>query len=67
MTDDQSVHVRPWYRQFWPWLLIAIPAAGIVMATITTVVALRVADVDVRKAEEPPLDKSSWRLRGDAQ
>jgi hypothetical protein len=67
MSDDRPVHVRPWYRQFWPWLLIAIPAAGIVMATITTIVALRTADVDVRKAAEPPLDKTSWRQRGDAR
>ena len=34
-------HVRPWYRQFWPWFLIAIPLAGVVMATITATFAYR--------------------------
>jgi hypothetical protein len=60
MSTQEAVHGRPWYRHLWPWILIAIPLAGVVMASITTVVALRVADVDVRAAEQRPLDKSSW-------
>ena len=58
--NDRAPHFRPWYRQFWPWLLIAIPLAGVVMATITATYAWRGADVEVRTPAAPPLDKTSW-------
>jgi len=61
MSGEHSPHTTPWYRQVWPWILIAIPVAGVIMATITTIVALRTADVDVRTEERPPLDKTSWQ------
>ncbi len=51
---------RPWYRQFWPWLLIAIPLAGVVMASITATFALSDPDPDVRSAVVVPLDKTNW-------
>jgi hypothetical protein len=38
-----------------------------IMATITGVVALRNADVDVRIESSPPLDKTSWRQDGTPQ
>jgi len=66
MSTKESDHVRPWYRQFWPWFLIAIPLAGIIMASITATVAIRNADMDVRVQATPPLDKTSWRNDGDA-
>ena len=53
-------HERPWYRQFWPWLLIVIPLAGVVMASITATYAWRYADVEVRQPAAPPLDKTNW-------
>jgi hypothetical protein len=53
-------HVKPWYRQFWPWFLIAIPLAGVLTASITAAYAYRDADVEVRKANVAPLDKTSW-------
>lgn len=31
----------PWYRQFWPWFLIAIPAMSVVGGITTAVLALR--------------------------
>ena len=30
----------PWYRQLWPWILIAIPAAAVVASAITLWLAL---------------------------
>lgn len=55
---------RPWYRQFWPWFLIAIPLAGMVMASITASYAVRYADVEVRAQQvPPPLNKTSWEKR----
>ncbi|ANQ84514.1 hypothetical protein dqs_1467 [Azoarcus olearius] len=31
----------PWYRQGWPWFLIAIPATAIVAGVITLILAIR--------------------------
>jgi hypothetical protein len=59
-TPRARPHVKPWYRQFWPWFLIAIPFAGVVTASITGVYAFRHADVEVHRAEVAPLDKTSW-------
>jgi len=60
MSRDQNAHERPWFRQFWPWFLIAIPLAGIIMASVTATFAIRNADVDVRAQSAPPLSKTSW-------
>lgn len=38
----------PWYRQFWPWFLIALPAISVVFSVATLVVAVRNADSLVR-------------------
>lgn len=35
---------RPWYRQFWPWFLIALPACVVVAALWTAYIASRHAD-----------------------
>jgi hypothetical protein len=37
--DDQ-----PWYRQFWPWFLIALPGSVVVAALYTVSIAMRHAD-----------------------
>ena len=39
-----STDVRPWYREPWPWFLMAVPAATIVAGVITLVIAARGAD-----------------------
>jgi hypothetical protein len=36
--------VLPWYRQFWPWFLIALPGTVVVAALSTLVIANRYAD-----------------------
>jgi hypothetical protein len=53
----------PWYRQFWPWFLIAIPATGVVMAVIMVATAIAMRDVEVTRTDEPVLDKTSWQSR----
>ncbi len=30
---------KPWYKQFWPWMLIALPASAVVAGIITIVIA----------------------------
>jgi hypothetical protein len=39
-----SLQARPWYREPWPWVLLAIPVATIVAGAITMLIALRGAD-----------------------
>ena len=61
--SEPTAHARSWYRQFWPWFLIAIPLAGVVTASITATYAFTHADAEVRKANVAPLDKTSWESR----
>ncbi len=41
MTIQQQKDVQPWYRQFWPWFLIALPATAVVASLWTVSVAIR--------------------------
>jgi hypothetical protein len=56
---------NPWYRQFWPWFLIAIPLLGMVLSTITAVIAISGADEEVRDTEMP-MSKTSWTRESSA-
>lgn len=33
--------VPPWYRQFWPWFLISLPATAVIACMITIVIAFQ--------------------------
>ena len=35
---------RPWYRQFWPWFLICLPASAVVASVYTLTLAVRTTD-----------------------
>ena len=37
----EQTDTTPWYRQFWPWFILAILSWGVVSATITLSVALK--------------------------
>jgi len=43
-----SVPAQPWYRQFWPWFLIAVLGLSVVASFAMLVVAVRHADSLVR-------------------
>ncbi|WP_425348331.1 FixH family protein, partial [Vibrio splendidus] len=30
--------VKPWYKQFWPWFLIALPATVVIWTIMTVIV-----------------------------
>lgn len=34
----------PWYRQFWPWLLIALPASAVIASIATVIIAVNNPD-----------------------
>lgn len=38
---QQENDIRPWYRQFWPWFLIALPLSAVLASLWTISVAVR--------------------------
>lgn len=43
MKQDDTQH-RPWYREPWPWVAIAIPGAAVIMGVTTLILALNNPD-----------------------
>ena len=43
-TPESLRPARPWYRQFWPWFLIALPASAVIGGLITIFVAVENRD-----------------------
>jgi len=41
---QREYSVTPWYRQFWPWFLIALPGCAVVASITTVFVAFNKAD-----------------------
>lgn len=39
---------KPWYRQFWPWFIMALPASSVVAGISTVVIAVKNQDALVR-------------------
>ena len=42
----------PWYRQFWPWFIIALPAAAVIAGFVTLWLAISRPDYLVVDEEE---------------
>ena len=49
MTDRDA---KPWYRQFWPWFIIALPASAVVASLYTVSLAVRTTDSLVVDSED---------------
>lgn len=43
-TISTSSQVIPWYRQFWPWFIIALPTVAVIASIATVVIAFTKAD-----------------------
>ncbi|MGS2723874.1 FixH family protein [Porticoccus sp. GXU_MW_L64] len=41
---QKTIDSKPWYQQFWPWLIIGLPAIVVVAAILTVRLALHSAD-----------------------
>lgn len=48
--SDQDI--KPWYRQFWPWFLIALPASAVIASLYTVSLAIRTTDSLVVTSED---------------
>jgi hypothetical protein len=43
---------KPWYRQFWPWFIIALPASAVVAGLTTLWIAMQTTDSLVVHGED---------------
>jgi len=62
MTSE-SVTPRPWYKEPWPWVAIAIPAAAVIMGVITFYLAVSHPDYLVVEDEQYSEIKSELRAQ----
>ena len=62
MTD---LDTKPWYRQFWPWFIIALPASAVVASLYTVSLAVRTTDSLVVTSDDG-MDVVASRHRGRA-
>lgn len=44
MTRELPTATTPWYRQFWPWVLIGLPGSVVVASLITIAIATHNSD-----------------------
>lgn len=44
MNKRPTEDTQPWYRQFWPWFLIALPASVVIAGLTTVYIAYQGAD-----------------------
>ena len=42
--NSHDLDVKPWYRQFWPWFLIALPGSVVIASLVTVFIAFQHAD-----------------------
>ena len=43
---------QPWYRQFWPWFIIALPAASVVAGLTTVWISMQTTDSPVVRSDD---------------
>jgi hypothetical protein len=43
---------KPWYRQFWPWFIIALPAASVIGGLTTFWISMQTSDSLVLRSED---------------
>ena len=53
---------KPWYRQFWPWFIIALPASAVVGGLTTLWIAVQTSDSLVLQSEDGIRNASDRRI-----
>ena len=44
---SEMSEANPWYRQFWPWFLIALMAVSVAASVATVVIAYGLGDLEI--------------------
>lgn len=60
-VTDPSEAIRPWYREPWPWVLIALPLITIIACFVTLYLAI--SRPDYRVVDGPELERVQAELR----
>lgn len=55
-SSDSKIE-NPWYRQFWPWFLILLPASAVIAGFFTLYLAMQAPD-RIIKGEYETLGKT---------
>lgn len=50
--EKPETEIRPWYREPWPWILIALPLSVVVASAVTYYLAVSHPDYLVVKEDE---------------
>jgi hypothetical protein len=53
---------KPWYRQFWPWFIISLPAASVIGGLTTVWISLQTTDSLVIQSEDGVRNASDRRI-----
>ena len=48
-TRPKNTDPKPWFKQFWPWFLIALPGSVVIASMFTISLAIQNAPVIVQK------------------
>ena len=48
----QREDTEPWYRQFWPWFIMALPASAVVAGLYTVWIAMQTTDSLVVQSDD---------------
>ncbi len=59
--QNEKLDIKPWYKQFWPWFIIMLPASAVVASVATLFIAINNPDYMV--IEETDMQQISPELR----
>jgi hypothetical protein len=52
MSDVQDLSPVAWYRQFWPWFLVALPLAAVLGGLLTLFLAASNPDLLIQRSDD---------------
>lgn len=50
--QNQQLDTEPWYKQFWPWFIMGLPAIAVIASVATLLIAINNPDYLVIKKSE---------------
>ncbi len=66
-SGQAAEHGLPWYRQFWPWFIIALPASAVIASFVSLWLAVSNPDHLVVTDDEYQQLKSELQAQAPAQ